>query len=328
VGSDARRGKHDGLVSYRASLLTAVPLLVTLTVALISGHAYVTTQSNIRNLAGSLFDQVADTTAERARAHLAQAPPAVDLLAALFAADETRLGDDAVARRLLSVMRANAGFAWASFSEPEGTYVAIHRTGGGALLVDETHVENGKTSLVERTVLSDDDWAPRRKDDDDRYDPRERPFFGRATAAKRRIWTDPYVFFHEGIPGISCAAPVYAKNGTLRGVVTVDFDLTLLSDFVARLRPSEHTRVFVYTDAGVFIADATVHVAPTGKGALVTKDDIDDAVLRAYWRGASRRRCRSYPRRWRRWDASISTRRDRRGPSSRRSRRCTGISAP
>ena len=290
VTGDARpkRGAN-GLVSYRVSLMTAIPLLVVLTGALIAGYAYVTTRGSVRALARSLFSQVADTTAERARAHLAQAPPAVDLLAALFAADATPLPDDDVARRLLAVMRANSGFAWASFSEPDGTYVALHRTDADTLVVDVRSVDAGKPRWVERKVVTDTVWAPLRVDAEDRYDPRERPFYARATAAKRRVWTDPYVFFHESVPGISCTSPIYAKDGSLRGIVTIDFDLNVLSAYVAELEPSEHARVFIYTASGALLAHPTLHVAgPPGRGELVTKDDVGDDVLRAYFAAGER----------------------------------------
>jgi len=279
--------RAHGLVSYRVSLVVAIPLLVVLTGGLITGNAYLATRESVRRLAASLFSQVADQTGERASAHVAQAPPAVDLLAALFTADEGTPAVDEAARRLLAVMRANAGFTWATFSQPDGSYVGVHRDWTGTLVVNDSHIENGKTHLVERTVESDSVWTPLRTDDDDHYDPRVRPFYVRATTAKKRAWVEPYIFFHEKVPGVTCSAPIYARDGSLRGVVGVDFDLNILSDFVTKLRASEHARVFVYTADGTILAHPTLwierHKGQVGSGKLVTKDNIADDVVRAYF---------------------------------------------
>ena len=48
------------------------------------------------------------------------------------------------------------------------------------------------------TPLASDDYG---------YDPRTRPFYTRAVAAGQPIWTPPYVFFGQEIPGITYAAP-------------------------------------------------------------------------------------------------------------------------
>jgi adenylate cyclase len=93
---------------------------------------------------------------------------------------------------------------------------------------------------------------------------------------------------------MTCAAPVYAKDGKLRGVVAVEFDLATLSAFVATLHPSPNARVFIYTASGTILAHPSAQVvagAAAGvEGALVTRDTIADEVVRAYFRdpGASR----------------------------------------
>jgi adenylate cyclase len=282
-----RAPRPAGLVSYRTSLVVAIPLLVFLTGAPIALMAYVTTRASIRTLAEALFAQVADQTAERAEAHLAQAPPAVDLLVTMYAEEANSPAADDLARRLLAAVRANPSFAWATFSAPDGSFVGVHRTPARSLVVNEGHLDAGKTKMTERTVVSDDEWVPLRKSDDFGYDPRTRPFYERATAAKKRVWIEPYVFFDEGVPGITCAAPVYAKDGSLRGVFTIDFDLNILSEFAAQVRTSAHGLVFIYTESGSLLAHPTLRVVTQtgngGSGALVTKDNVPDPVVRAYF---------------------------------------------
>src|SRR5205823_4311993 len=179
--------------------------------------------------ADSLFAQVADQTAEQARAHVGQATPAVDTLTGLLARDS--LSEDELARRMLLVLRANPGFSWVSFSDPRGAFTGAQRSSDGALLLNRSSMEHGKTVMDEFAVDSGGRLSPRRHEGDTGYDPRLRPFYRQAIAARARVWTDPYVFYDEGIPGITCASPVYGADGELRGVLTVDFDLNALSAF-------------------------------------------------------------------------------------------------
>ena len=286
MGARAKR-----LISYRLSLAVVIPLLVVITGGLVAAVSYTSTRASIRRLAGSLFAEVADQTAAHARAHVHRAVPAVDVLASLLADDAAPPPSDELVRRLLAVLRANPGFSWVSFSDPTGAFTGVERTANGTLLVNRSHLAGGKTVMDEQVVAPDGSWQPHRHEADTGYDPRTRPFYTRAVAAHHRVWTDPYVFFDEGVPGITCASPVYDGHGELRGVVTVDFDLNALSAFVAKLHTSAHARVFVYTDAGVVLAHPSARVVERGAkgsaGALVTKADIADAAVRAYFRAGA-----------------------------------------
>jgi adenylate cyclase len=286
----AKQRLAGGVVSYRISLVLAIPLFVILTGGLVASHFYLSTRASIRKLVDTLFVHVADQAAEQTRAHLRQAPPAVDTLTALLAEDPVVASrpTDELARRLLAVMRANSGFAWVSFSDVDGTFTGVQRTVDGALVVNQTHFENGKTIRDERRVASDGTWQLLRHNADANYDPRTRPWYLGSVAANKRTWTDPYVFFDQGVPGMTCGAPVFNKAGALRGVVTADFSLNSLGDFVATLHPSPNARIFIYTDSGTILAHPSLRVVEKvnsrDQGSLITKSDINDPVVRQYFR--------------------------------------------
>jgi adenylate cyclase len=284
------RQRSGGVVSYRISLVVAIPLFVVFTGALVATNSYLSARESIRKLADTLFAQVADQAAGQARAHLRQAPPAVDSLTLLLADDPvvSARPTDGLARRLLAVLRANGGFAWVSFSDVDGTFTGAQRTVDGTLVVNQTRLENGKTIRDEHMVADDGAWKLLRHNPDADYDPRARPWYRKAVAAKKRTWMDPYVFYDQGVPGMTCAAPVYDAAGALRGVVTADFTLNSFGDFVATLRPSPNARVFIYSASGSILAHPSLRVVEKtdsrDEGRLVTKDDVDDAVLRQYFR--------------------------------------------
>ncbi|MBU1341046.1 MAG: PAS domain S-box protein [Proteobacteria bacterium] len=73
-------------------------------------------------------------------------------------------------------------------------------------------------------------------DPEDAYDPRKRPWYIKAEKEKQVIWTDPYVFFTSQKPGITTAGPIYDDKGNLLGIVGVDIELDVLSNFIGNLR--------------------------------------------------------------------------------------------
>jgi serine phosphatase RsbU (regulator of sigma subunit) len=125
-------------------------------------------------------------------------------------------------------------------------------------------------------------WQLNRKDDDSGYDPRKRPFYLKAREAKRRVWLPPYVFYDQGVPGITCADPVYDEQGTLRGVLTVDFELNALSDFVSALGVSAHSKTFICTSDGLLLAHPDKRLIAQsgrrGQGELPKLSDVNDAL--------------------------------------------------
>jgi serine phosphatase RsbU (regulator of sigma subunit) len=139
--------------------------------------------------------------------------------------------------------------------------------------------------MVEHQVQTDGTRKVVRSEEDSGYDPRKRPFYVKAKQAGRLVWLPPYVFY-ERVPGITCAAPVQDAAGRLRGVLTVDFDLNALSDFVAGVAVSDHSRVFLFTSDGVLLAypgrHATAETGTQASARLPTLADADEPLLNDY----------------------------------------------
>jgi sigma-B regulation protein RsbU (phosphoserine phosphatase) len=94
----------------------------------------------------------------------------------------------------------------------------------------------------------------------------------------------PYVFYFQWVPGITCAVPVKDASGTFRGVLTADFDLNALSDFVSGLSVSEHSRVFLFTSDEILLAHPD-HRGVSGAretAKLLTLEDARDPLVDAY----------------------------------------------
>jgi len=62
-----------GSVSYRVSLVVALPLLILLTGGIITANSYLSARASIRGFARSLFGQAGDQTADFSRSHMREA---------------------------------------------------------------------------------------------------------------------------------------------------------------------------------------------------------------------------------------------------------------
>lgn len=239
----------------------------------------------IRQLAEQQFREVSRRQVLATQAHLGTAPPALDTLDSALSDTLAGGSSERLARSFLGVLRANPGFTWVSYGDERGSFVGAYRVPGGGFRINRSAIENGKTELFEHDVLPDGTWKEFRHELDTGYDPRTRPFYTSAKNAGHRIWTRPYVFFEQGVPGITCAQPHLDADGKLAGVITIDFDLNALSGFVRSADLSEHGTVVLFTPDGTLLAHPAVNVVTrTGagdQGTLLSVADLPGPPMRA-----------------------------------------------
>jgi sigma-B regulation protein RsbU (phosphoserine phosphatase) len=271
-------------LSFRAKLVLGVCGLVLFTGAIVLWLAHRSARTSIEVLTGSVFREVSGRAATHTRAFVLRGAPVVESLAQL--ADKGLAVDDPdhLAPQLLAVLKANAGLSWVSYSDESGKFTGANRLPEGGFRINRSRIVNGKTQLVEHDVMSDGSLKVFRTDPDSGYDPRVRPFYIKPKQVGRLVWLPPYVFYWQWVPGITCAVPVNDVGGKLRGVLTADFDLNALSDFVSGLAVSEHSRVFLFTSDEVLLAHPDKRgVSGTRETAkLFTLADSGDLLVDAY----------------------------------------------
>jgi sigma-B regulation protein RsbU (phosphoserine phosphatase) len=257
--------------------------LVLLTGAVVLGLAHHSARAGTEQLTGSVFREVSGRAAAHTRGYVLQAAPVVESLAQL--ADKgLAVGDpDRLTPQLLGVLKANPGLTWVSYADEAGTFTGVYRTPDGGLRIIRSRIRGGRTRQVEHDVLPDGTWKVFKTDDESGYDPRTRPFYTEAKRAGRLTWLRPYFFLLGSVPGTTCAAPVTDAAGRLRGVLTADFTLATLSEFVAGVSVSEHSRVFLFTDDQVLLAHPDHRGGAAARaGRLLTLAESGDPLVDAY----------------------------------------------
>jgi phosphoserine phosphatase RsbU/P len=271
-------------LSFRAKLVLGVCGLVLATGAVVLWLAQRSTRASTEALTGSVFREVSGRAVTHTRGFVLRAAPVLESLVQL--ADKGLVLDDPdrLAPQLLAVLRANPGLSWVSYSDENGRFTGANRTPEGGLRLNRSRIAGGKTLLLEHDVLPDGSLQLFRADPDSGYDPRGRPFYVKPRQAGRLVWLPPYVFYWQWVPGISCAAPVKDAAGKFRGVLTADFDLNALSEFVSGLSVSEHSSVFLFTSDQTLLAHPE-HRAVSGTretARLLTLADVTDPLVDAY----------------------------------------------
>jgi adenylate cyclase len=265
------------LFSYPISLAVVVAALIAATGGFIAWWNYRTGVDNVRELASHMFDQIAREAAGETRAFLLRAPPAAATLVGLAEREPPVTHPKPVLERCITVLRANPGFKWVSYSDRSGLFVGAYRA-GSEIRTNQSHLEGTKTIVDEHTVSPDGALVPF-KHEENTYDPRTRPFYTLAAASTSGVWTPPYVFA-EGVPGVTYAIAM-RQAGEVLGVFTIDFELARLSELARELKFSEHGRVVVTTTDDVVLGHPTASIVRESNGAkdLVKVAELKDEAL-------------------------------------------------
>jgi adenylate cyclase len=80
-------------------------------------------------------------------------------------------------------------------------------------------------------------------------DPRLRPWYAEAKASHRQEWSETYILYgskgEPELPGITCATPIVASDGTFQGVLGAGFDVIGLSMYLRSLTVGSNGYAFV-----------------------------------------------------------------------------------
>ena len=89
------------------------------------------------------------------------------------------------------------------------------------------------------------------------YDPRQRPWYIAALAAKKSAWSPVYVDNRTGELVATRVKPIFDALGEIGGVAATDVSLKMLNDFVRALRVSQNGVAFVAEQNGDLIASSS-----------------------------------------------------------------------
>jgi adenylate cyclase len=239
--------------SFRATLLTLLLGLLSVTVAGLAYTAHRNARAAVDDLSAQVLQHAAGEVAAEVRGLVRAANDVGALNAQLLHSGKFRPQDlGPVARYWRDVMTTQPRLTRLSFGrEADGEWYYLRRTPDGRLAVGELR-RNPHSGRLELSDYWAEDYPNGRfyfNPDMDAEDPRRRPWYVAARRAGRQTWSESYVFFGVGgvadLPGVSCATPVYDEDGTLLGVLTSSFGLDQVSAYLQGLSVGRGGYAFV-----------------------------------------------------------------------------------
>jgi diguanylate cyclase (GGDEF)-like protein len=243
------------------SLVVGVALLLLVGLQLfavvVSGFS---ARSSAIDVARDAIGRVGDTTIESILRYLAPAEQSADVTAQLLSADLLDTTSPNLERYLYTQLAVMPQMTGAFVGFPDGAFVFVTREPGG--FRSKRITVSGTRRVVETHY---DQWFIANESallPSDTYDPRQRPWYSLAAPSSNIEWTDPYVFFSSGHPGVTAAKAVQVDGQTL-AVVGVDVELTGLAAFLDDLPIAASGEAFVVSGNSVVAAPSS-YTAQTG----------------------------------------------------------------
>lgn len=274
--------------SLGALLALGMAGLQFLAVLAVVTSSYLTSERALIDHARDLMRDVGINTIEHSKGFLSPAQGAAELAARLAQSDVISSKDAQLLEKLLfQQLQIAPQFAGAYYGDSAGNFTYVMRSpkGPGPFRSKLIQVDgvNRTTEFIWRN--NDFSIAARRMDPSDSFDPRNRPWYIKARAELATIWTDPYIFFSSLQPGITLAAPVFQDGDEISGVVGVDIEISMISDFLSRLNIGRSGKALIIYRNGDVIAhpDQSLLKTESADGTLrfVNITEIDDPIARA-----------------------------------------------
>lgn len=281
---EQRRASRRRLRRVGAPVAAATLLILSVIGLLIAGY-----ENNRRGalaLSENVLLSLERRIALRAESWLAPASRSLRLLSDLYSEGPLSGATREHAERLAATLiRTIPSIALVSLADTRGNYVYQRRNERGGIDTKTIDADPGprRVTLVERDA--DGNVISETEDPADTFDPRTRPWFTAAVEGTGVVWTEPYVFFTDRVPGVT-AAVAFRDGDRIRGVFGADIRLDELSAFLNRLEVGETGRAIIVDSTGQIVAYPEPGLALKDvDGTLVRAriDELGDPVLsRAY----------------------------------------------
>jgi len=244
---------RPGKPTLRVTLTTLFLTLILLTVASLGFSSYRNARFTAADLSAQIIDQNSRLIDDQINDLLHTADEQCRLNLRLLQSGQFDPADFAgLARYWREVMAVHPRLTRMSIAlEATGEWSYVHRRADASPVVGELRRDpsTGELALTEwlaadypgRSYSSD----PNRGD----RDPRALPWYVEAKRTRRQAWSDTYILIGaEGaadVPAVTCATPVPAADGSLRGVLSASFDVIELGAYLRGLRVGESGSAFV-----------------------------------------------------------------------------------
>lgn len=271
-------------LSIRWVILLGSIALVWGTHLIITPSSYIISEKVLTEHMLDIMENIADLTLEQSYNHLSKAQSATFLTRQLLNSrviSSDREGIDSLERYFFDQLSIYPHLAGIYVGGLDGDFIMVcrhakHAPDGFRTKIITHAPEGRKVVLMWRDANFN--LVEKLESPEDPYDPRTRPWFTKVMEQKRVCWTDPYIFYTAQKPGVTIAGPSFNNDGTLRGIVGVDVEISELSTFMSKMRVGKSGRAFIINENGDMIAirDIDKLIVPVKKNGSLRLPKISE----------------------------------------------------
>ena len=139
------------------------------------------------------------------------------------------------------------------FGDEQGNFLMIQRLPDGTIATDIVNrkgshpVEIWKYRNISFRVIKTVKTKAK-------FDPRVRPWYQGAKNCRCLYWTDIYIFYSTGAPGITAAYPVFTPKGKFVGAFGLDINVAQISQFLRNLKIGKSGIAFIFNQNNEVVA--------------------------------------------------------------------------
>lgn len=242
-------------IRLRTALIVPFVLQIAAAVGLVGYLSWRSGQQAVEDLATQLSDQVSNRVSERLSRYLATPEDVNEINLQAVNLGMLDLRDYDTTRRFFwKQMQVAEDLGYISFGAPDGAFLGIGRDDEGSLYLEEMEAGNG---------FQYDRYALNQQGDrtdfltTETYEFQQDEWYAVAVAAGEPTWSPIYQWDDQPeMISISLNHPVFA-DGELVAVLSVDFILSQINDFLRALQVSPHGEVFIIEQDGLLVASSS-----------------------------------------------------------------------
>lgn len=169
-----------------------------------------------------------------------------------------------------------------NFGNPQGVFVGVERLEDGQIVAKF----RDESTAPQRGIYSLDNQGRRMKLlRMQEFDPRNRPWYEAALTAKQSTWSAiyPLASADYSAAAISTVKPIY-NNDVLQGVLSINLNLTEISEFLKNIKISQSGQTFIVERSGELVASSGIErpfVVKDQKSERLQAANTDNVLVRA-----------------------------------------------
>ena len=232
--------------SFYVRLVTAFVALLVVTVLTIVTFNYRQNKAMVLESGDDLLQQITLNVIEKTVNFLLPASLVVEISARLVKTGVLSAADPRqVELYTAGVLKSYPQMCMLFLGDEHGNYLRSWQQPNGNI---ETRIIQRQTSPPTDVIkYCDPNCRVRRAETSSeiKYDPRDRPWYIGAKAAKSSFWTDLYILFRNKKPAVTAAYPLLDLQGNVLGVWGTDIELEEMSNFLKSLKIGKNGVAFI-----------------------------------------------------------------------------------